>query len=57
MKINKSRNISDTKSKNVMPQYETYIITDNKTIQDGSVINAKPSNAGYARKWVDENEK
>ena len=45
------------KSKDISPKYETYIITDNKTLSDGNVVNAHDENAELARKWVDDNEK
>lgn len=38
-------------------RYRTYIITDNKTLPDGSVVNVSDENAVLARRWVDENHK
>ncbi|WP_295209442.1 hypothetical protein [Ruminococcus sp.] len=36
---------------------QEYIITDNYTAENGRVYNRSALNAGFARKWVDENEK
>lgn len=35
-------------------EYYTNIITNNKTLPDGTVVNENVSNAEYARKRVDE---
>ncbi|MFA5657857.1 MAG: hypothetical protein WC900_01050 [Oscillospiraceae bacterium] len=43
------------KPKNVIPTGYTNIITDNITTENGCVFNCSEMNAGYARRWVDEN--
>ncbi len=43
------------KPKNVIPNGYTNIITDNITTETGNIINYSEMNAGYARRWVDEN--
>lgn len=37
--------------------YQTYVITDNKILPDGSIISRDEINAMAARDWVDENQK
>ncbi len=43
------------KPKNIIPIGTTNIITDNMTTDTGAVMNVSEMNAGYARRWVDEN--
>ena len=40
---------------NIIPQGATNIITDNMTTDTGNIVNVSETNAGYARRWVDEN--
>ena len=44
-----------TKPLNVIPIGATNIITDNITSIEGNIQNQSEMNAGYARRWVDEN--
>ena len=41
--------------KNVIPIETTSIITDNITTDTGSIVNVSEMNAGFAKRWVDEN--
>jgi len=41
--------------KNIIPNGETNIITDNITTDTGYVVNSSEMNASYAKRWVDEN--
>lgn len=41
----------------VSPMWETNVITDNKTDQDGNVIIRSDQNVICAKKWVDANHK
>lgn len=57
----KIRNLGKTKiyrpNRVVAPTFETNIITDNKTLPNGNVVNVSEENAEYARDWVDANHK
>ncbi len=50
--VNKGKVTTPT---NVVPMGATNIITDNITDENGAVTNISQTNAGYARRWVDEN--
>lgn len=50
--VQKGKTIKQT---NNIPIGATNIITDNITTDDGHIINHSELNAGYARRWVDEN--
>ena len=39
------------------PMWETNVITDNYTDEDGNVYNKSDQNINMAKKWVDENKK
>ena len=45
------------KPKNVVPAFETYVVTDNYTDEKGNVYNVSDDNAAFSRRWVDENHK
>lgn len=54
----KRKSDADTKIyRPVMPEYETYIVTDNAENSRGELVNKSEENAELARKWLDENEK
>ncbi len=50
--VNKGKIIKPT---NVIPIGAANIITDNMTTETGPVYNVSEMNAGFARRWVDEN--
>lgn len=43
------------KPTNIIPIGTTNTITDNMTTDTGNVLNVSETNAGYAKRWVDEN--
>lgn len=43
--------------KDVSPMFATNVITSNFTTRNGNVMNTNRENAGFAREWVDDNEK
>lgn len=43
--------------KDIVPKYTTYVITDNKTNENGCVINKSDEDAVLAKKEVDANKK
>ena len=43
--------------KDIVPKYLTYVITDNKTNDNGCVINKSDEDAVLAKKEVDANKK
>lgn len=43
--------------RNIIPKFETYVITDNYTDEDGNVYNRDDMNIELSKKWVDENHK
>ena len=45
------------KPHDVISAGKEYVVTDNYTAPNGRVYNRQEQNAGWARKWVDENEK
>ncbi len=45
------------KPHDVISAGQEYVVTDNYTASNGRVYNRQEQNAGWARKWVDENEK
>lgn len=45
------------KPHDVISAGQEYVVTDNYTAPNGRVYNRQEQNAGWARKWVDENEK
>lgn len=42
---------------NTVPAFKTYVVTSNKTLKDGSVVNVDEANAEYARNFVNMNKK
>lgn len=45
------------RQKDIVPKYTTYVITDNKTNENGCVINKSDEDAVLAKKEVDANKK
>ena len=45
------------KPHDVISAGQEYVVTDNYTAPNGRVYNHQEQNAGWAGKWVDENEK
>lgn len=43
--------------KNITPVFETYVVTDNYTADDGNVYNHDDENIKLSKHWVDENHK
>ncbi len=43
--------------KNVIPVFETYVVTDNHTDDNGRVYNNDDENIKLSKHWVDENHK
>ena len=43
--------------KDIVPEYTSYVITDNKKNKNGCVINKSDEDAVLAKKEVDENKK
>lgn len=43
--------------KDIVPKYLTYVVTDNKTNENGCVINKSDEDAVLAKKEVDANKK
>lgn len=41
----------------ISPMFATNVITSNFTTKNGNVMNTNRENAGFAREWVDDNEK
>lgn len=42
---------------NIVPRYETYVVTDNKTTENGCVINKSEEDAEFCRDAVNMNKK
>ena len=49
--------IDQQQQKDIVPKYTTYVITDNKTNENGCVINKSDGDAVLAKKEVDANKK
>lgn len=44
-------------NRDIIPKYTTYVVTDNKTNENGCVINKSDEDAILAKKEVDQNKK
>ena len=54
---NIKRRVIAMKKRDIISAGQEYVVTDNYTAPNGRVYNRQEQNAGWARKWVDENEK
>lgn len=57
MKENIAPNNNQRRPTSSLKAYQTYVVTDNITLSDGSVKNRSSANAVYGRNFVNENKK